>query len=263
MLLPGLVALALMPLVIHLLYLPESKNTPDAADFARGKLRELGLVSRDEKILLGVFALLLFLWASVLERVFDPGWAVDPTTAAFVGLGALLLSGVLTWEDLLKEKSAWDTVVWFSALVMMATYKLGLIAWLSKSLESGVDGLGIDWILACALLRLAYLYAHHLFASTTAHITAMFAAFYGAGLALGAPPPRAASRLAGSGRRAVEAARSASRSGSGWRFQASAQGAQPSVVPSACACIVIERSYAGGEPSRYTGWQRPSSQRMR
>lgn len=35
---------------------------------------------------------------------------------------------------------------------------------------------------------LAYLYAHYMFASTTAHITAMFAAFYTAGLALGAPP---------------------------------------------------------------------------
>jgi DASS family divalent anion:Na+ symporter len=34
---------------------------------------------------------------------------------------------------------------------------------------------------------LTYLYAHYAFASTTAHITAMFAAFYGAGLALGAP----------------------------------------------------------------------------
>ena len=38
-----------------------------------------------------------------------------------------------------------------------------------------------------ALLLLAYLYAHYMFASTTAHITAMFAAFYGAGIALGAP----------------------------------------------------------------------------
>jgi DASS family divalent anion:Na+ symporter len=41
---------------------------------------------------------------------------------------------------------------------------------------------------ACLLLMLAYLYAHYMFASTTAHITAMFAAFYTAGLALGAPP---------------------------------------------------------------------------
>ena len=34
---------------------------------------------------------------------------------------------------------------------------------------------------------LAYLYAHYLFASTTAHITAMFGAFFAAGIALGAP----------------------------------------------------------------------------
>ncbi len=191
MLLPGLVALALMPLVIYVLYPPEIKSTPDAAGFARAKLRELGPMSRDEKILLGVFALLLFLWASVLERLVDPGWAVDPTTAAFIGLGVLLLSGVLTWDDLLKEKSAWDTIVWFSALVMMATYlnKLGLIGWLSKAIETGIGGLGFDhWFPACSLLLLAYLYAHYMFASTTAHITAMFGAFYGAGLALGAPP---------------------------------------------------------------------------
>ena len=191
MLLPGLVALALMPLVIYLMYPPEIKSTPDAARFARAKLRELGPMSRDEKILLGVFALLLFLWASVLERLIDPTWAVDPTTAAFVGLGVLLLSGVLAWDDLLKEKSAWDTIVWFSALVMMATYlnKLGLIGWLSKAIETGIGGLGFDhWFPACSLLLLAYLYAHYMFASTTAHITAMFGAFYGAGLALGAPP---------------------------------------------------------------------------
>jgi DASS family divalent anion:Na+ symporter len=40
---------------------------------------------------------------------------------------------------------------------------------------------------ACLLLMLAYC-MHYMFASTTAHITAMFAAFYTAGLALGAPP---------------------------------------------------------------------------
>ncbi|HRP26887.1 MAG TPA: DASS family sodium-coupled anion symporter [Burkholderiaceae bacterium] len=191
MLLPGLVALALMPLVIYWLYPPEIKSTPDAAHFARGKLREMGPMHRHEKILLGVFALLLALWAGVPERIFGDAWAVDPTTAAFAGLAVLLLTGVLAWEDLLKEKSAWDTVVWFSALVMMATYlnKLGLIGWLSKAIETGIGGLGLEgWFPACSLLLLAYLYAHYMFASTTAHITAMFGAFYATGLALGAPP---------------------------------------------------------------------------
>lgn len=59
--------------------------------------------------------------------------------------------------------------------------------WLSKSLQGGIEHLGIGWVGAGLLLLLAYTYAHYMFASTTAHITAMFAAFCGAGLALGAP----------------------------------------------------------------------------
>jgi len=189
MLLPGLVGIALMPLVLYWLYPPQIKHTPDAAQFARAKLVERGALNRGEKIMLAVFVLLLLLWAGVPAMIFGSAWALDPTTTAFVGLGALLLTGVLDWEDVLKEKSAWDTIVWFSALVMMATYlsKLGLIAWFSRSIETGIGSLGLDWVGATALLLLAYLYAHYLFASTTAHITAMFAAFFGAGIALGAP----------------------------------------------------------------------------
>ena len=189
MLLPGLVALLLMPLVLYWLYPPQIKSTPNAAQFARSKLAERGPLNRGEKIMLGVFVMLLLLWAGVPAMIFGSAWVVDPTTTAFLGLGVLLLTGVLDWEDVLKEKSAWDTIVWFSALVMMATFlnKLGLIGWFSTSIKNGIGSLGLDWVGAGALLLLAYLYAHYLFASTTAHITAMFAAFYGAGIALGAP----------------------------------------------------------------------------
>ena len=190
MLLPGLVALVLMPLVIYWMYPPEVKSTPNAAQFAREKLRELGSISRGEAIMLGVFFVLLVLWAGIPAFLFGPAAAVDPTTTAFLGLSLCLLTGVLSWDDVIKEKSAWDTIVWFGALVMMATFlnKLGLIAWFAHTLEQGIAHLGLGWMGASALLVLAYLYAHYLFASTTAHITAMFAAFYGAGLALGAPP---------------------------------------------------------------------------
>ena len=189
MLLPGLVALALMPLVVYWLNPPEIKSTPNAAQFARDRLREMGPVTRGELIMLGVFGVLLLLWAGIPAWIFGPAAAVDPTTTAFIGLSLCLITGVLTWDDVIKEKSAWDTIVWFGALVMMATFlnKLGLITWFAKSIETGIGSLGLGWMGASALLMLAYLYAHYAFASTTAHITAMFAAFYGAGLALGAP----------------------------------------------------------------------------
>ena len=38
------------------------------------------------------------------------GVKVDATATTFLGLSLCLLTGVLTWEDALKEKSAWDTI---------------------------------------------------------------------------------------------------------------------------------------------------------
>ncbi|HCD7744646.1 DASS family sodium-coupled anion symporter [Serratia marcescens] len=189
-LVPGLCSLLVMPLVIYLLYPPEVKSTPDAPRFAREKLQALGPVTLPEKITLGVFALLLVLWAGIPAMVFGPALAVNPTTAALIGLAVLLATGVLSWEDVLKHKGAWDTVVWFSALVMMASFlgKLGLIGWLSQTVGNGIDRMGMSWVGGTILLTLIYLYSHYFFASTTAHVTAMFAAFFAAGIALGAPP---------------------------------------------------------------------------
>ncbi|MBA3057262.1 MAG: anion permease [Gammaproteobacteria bacterium] len=190
MLLPGLVAMALMPLVLYWLSPPEIKDTPAASQFARDRIAELGSIKGNEKILLGVFALMLLLWAGVPAMLLGKAYEVDATAAAALGLSLLLVTSVLEWDDVLKEKGAWDTITWFAALVMMATFlnKLGLITWFSKSIETGILGLGLGWVGAVALLTLVYMYAHYLFASTTAHITAMFGAFFAAGIALGAPP---------------------------------------------------------------------------
>lgn len=190
MLVPGLVALAIMPLVVYLLYPPEIKKTPDASAMARQQLKDLGPISRDEWIMLFVFGLMLILWAGIPAMLLGPAWMVNATTTAFIGLGLLLLSKVLTWDDVLKEKSAWDTIIWFGALVMMATQlnKSGLLAVMTDWLTQGIDGLGAGWVMGSLLLVAVYLYAHYMFASTTAHITAMFAAFFAAGLYLGAPP---------------------------------------------------------------------------
>lgn len=190
MLLPGLVALALMPLVLYVFYPPEIKVTPDATTFAKARLAALGPVSRNEKLTLGVFMTLLLLWADIPMRLFGPAFQLDPTTTAFIGLAILLLTGVLTWQDILGEKTAWDTLIWFGALVMMAGQlnELGVIAWFSGTMRDLIADTGMGWQAASALLILVFLYSHYFFASTTAHITAMMGAFLTVGLAMGAPP---------------------------------------------------------------------------
>lgn len=187
MVVPGMVAMVLMPIILYFLYKPEITSTPDAPEMARAKLKEMGLMSRNEKITLGVFAVLLVLWAGLLAPL---GIKVDATTTTFLGISLLLLTGVLTWDDVLKEKGAWDTIVWFAALVMMATFlnKLGLIKWFSDLMGQQIQGMGLSWVVGCALLALVYIYSHYMFASGTAHVTAMLGAFYAVGLHLGAPP---------------------------------------------------------------------------
>ena len=188
MVVPGLVAMAVMPIILFFLYKPEITSTPDAPEMARTKLKEMGPMSKGEKIMLGVFAVLLLLWAGVPDMLF--GVKVDATTTTFLGLSLLLLTGVLTWDDVLKEKGAWDTIVWFAALVMMATFlnKLGLIKWFSDMMGQQIQGMGLSWVVGCALLAVVYIYSHYMFASGTAHVTAMLGAFYAVGLHLGAPP---------------------------------------------------------------------------
>lgn len=191
MLLPGLVAFALMPLVLYFFFPPEVKETPNAVQFAKEKLAQMGKMSLDEKIMLVIFGILLILWADLpVLLTGDKTLTINATATAFIGLSLLLLSNVLTWDDILKEKSAWDTIIWFGALIMMATYlnKLGVIKWFSGSLESTIGSLGVSGMAAGLLLILAYMYAHYMFASTTVHITAMFAAFLSAAVTLGSPP---------------------------------------------------------------------------
>ncbi len=198
-LVPGIIALVLMPLVIYFMCPPELKETPEAPELARNKLAEMGPLNRDEKIMIGVFALLLLLWAGVPAMIFGKAFALNATTVAFLGLSILLVTSVLTWNDVLSEKSAWDTITWFAALVMMATFlgKLGLTEWFSIQIKTMIEGMGIGWVGATALLVGIYFYAHYFFASTTAHITAMFGAFFAAGIALGAPPMYLALLMAG------------------------------------------------------------------
>jgi DASS family divalent anion:Na+ symporter len=189
-LLPCLVMLLVMPLVLYLLYPPEIKQTPGAREMATAELAKLGPMRLPEAITLGVLIMMLAVWAGVPSWLLGPAFGLDPTTTAFIGLALLLITGVLEWDDILKAKSAWDTLIWFAALVMMATFlgNLGLTKWFSVTIQGGITQMGLDWKMSAAILVLVYFYAHYFFASTTAHVTAMFAAFFAAGIALGTPP---------------------------------------------------------------------------
>lgn len=179
---PGLVSLAIIPLLLYRLYPPEVKSTPGAAAYATKELEALGPLSRREWLMLGTFVLILALWLT-------PAWhGIGYSVVAILGLGALLMTGVLSWNDVITERPAWDVFIWYGGLLQLAAVlsQTGITDWFAQS-TAGMLG-GWSWPLALAVLILVYFYAHYAFASITAHATAMYIPFLTVAIAAGAPP---------------------------------------------------------------------------
>ena len=187
---PGMLSLLVVPFLIYRLYPPEITQTPEAPALAQQRLQEMGAMRRDEKILLAVFVLLLTLW------IVGGAIGINATTTAMVGVAAMLASGALAWNDILEERSGWDTLIWFAVLVMMASQlgQLGLLDWFTGQVSTLLGD--SHWLMAFLSLSLIYFYSHYFFASNTAHVSAMYAPFLALALAVGTPPLLAALLLA-------------------------------------------------------------------
>jgi len=179
-----------VPWLLYRVFPPEVKHTPAAREFASKELKAMGPMKQSERLMLMVFGLVAILWITTELH------HVDYAVVALVGISVLLVTGVLDWEDIISEKAAWAVFIWYGGLIRMAE-ALGQTG-LTKRFAEAAAGLtaGWKWWLALASLLLIYFYAHYVFASITAHATAMFVPFLIVILAAGAPPYLAVLSLA-------------------------------------------------------------------
>lgn len=185
---PGLVSLLLTPYVLYRLYPPEIREMPDARRMAEQELRDMGPMSAVEKVVACVFVGALALWAtSELTHL-------NATVVGMLAVCVLLLTEVLTWQDVLDEKGAWDTMFWMGSLIALASAlaKSGFIKWVAESAGAMIAAAGLSWVSAFGILIVIYVYSHYAFASVTAHISAMYAGFVAVSVTVGTPPLLAA-----------------------------------------------------------------------
>lgn len=189
---PALIGIVLTPVLVYALAPPQLRETGNAPAEARQRLAALGPMGRDESIMAGTMVLAVTLW------VFGDKIGVAPVVAALVGLSVLLVSGVLTWKECLDYNPAWDTLIWFAVLISMSSAlgTLGLIGSFSDFAGGALTSLGLPTMALFAALHVLFWGVHYLFASQTAHIGALYAAFLTLMLAAGVPPLLAAMSLA-------------------------------------------------------------------
>ncbi|HEU4926309.1 MAG TPA: DASS family sodium-coupled anion symporter [Vicinamibacterales bacterium] len=178
---PTLTAMVLLPLLLYRLIPPEVTATPAAPAAAKAALATLGALSRHEKIVAAVFAGMVVLWALASPL------ALDSTAVAFLGLGIMLATGVLTIADIAREGDVLATFIWFAVLFTLSSQlnELGFMGFLGKRLAAAMNGWSA--LLAGLVLTIAYVLLHYLFVSQTAHLLALFGVFLDVGVKLGVP----------------------------------------------------------------------------
>jgi divalent anion:Na+ symporter, DASS family len=178
---PTLAGIVLMPLLLRTLIVPEVDATPEAPAAARKALAALGPLHRDEKIVLATFVGMVALWGSAAT------FGLDSTAIAFLGLGALLASGVLTLDDIAKEGDVLATFIWFAVLFTLSSQlnELGFMGYLGEHLAGSLNGLSP--LPAAVVIIGAYVALHYMFVSQTAHLLALFGVFLDVGVKLGVP----------------------------------------------------------------------------
>lgn len=185
---PGLLSLLLMPYLLYKLYPPEIHEMPHAKQMAVEALEKMGPMSWMEKVVLAVFVGSLALWAtSSLTHM-------NATGVGMLAVTVLLLTNVLTWQDVLQEKDAWNTMFWMGSLIALAgaLSSSGFIKVVADMAGAAIQSAGLSWLAAFIILVLIYVYSHYAFASVSAHIGAMYAAFLAVAVAVGTPPLLAA-----------------------------------------------------------------------
>ncbi len=178
---PGLVCCAVVPWVVHRLVPPEVQHTPEAPAFAATELRNMGPLSRDERITLAVFVGVGLLWIT-------SGWhRLDVAFVALLGFCVLLITGTMHWQTASSERAAWDVFVWYGGLLRMGEILNGTGA--TKVFAESVGGLftGVPWVFVLLAILVIYFYTHYAFASITAHVLAMFPPFVVMLVGIGVP----------------------------------------------------------------------------
>jgi L-tartrate/succinate antiporter len=169
--------LLVVPLLAYVLCPPELKRSPEVPPWAAEELRRLGPMSRREIVFGGLVTGALALWIGA-------SGIVHPTAAALVVMALMLLTRVVTWQEMAGHAPAWDMLLRLALLVTVADglSRTGFVGWMAHGLGRQLSGLPPG--AAGAGLVVAYYLSHYLFATTTAHATAIFPVMLAVGLAI-------------------------------------------------------------------------------
>jgi len=179
----GVILILVLPYLVYKIYPPEIKSSQEVQSWASQELGRMGKFSRRELVMALLAILALALW------IFG-GSVVDATTVVGIVISLMIITGIVTWDDILSNKPAWNVLAWFATLVAMADglNKVGFVTWFARSASDLLTGLS-PLVIMVSLLVIFFV-VHYMFASITAHVTAVLPVILAAGALVPGMPVR-------------------------------------------------------------------------
>jgi L-tartrate/succinate antiporter len=186
----GLTLIAMLPLLLYRVYPPVIRRAPEVPGWAGDQLRVMGPMTRREMTLLVLVLSALALWIGAADTI-------DPALTAILIVLLMVISGVVTWDDVIGQKEAWNVLIWFGTLVTLAggLGETGFVAWVANAAAPALSGMAL-WPTIVVLVGTFY-FLHYFFASITAHTATLLPVFLGIAVSIPGVSPVAWALLLG------------------------------------------------------------------
>jgi len=173
----GIALLVLVPLLSYWICRPEIKASPEIANWAGNELQGMGPMSRKEWIMSALVLIAMFLWITGanpdIKLPLLGSNFINPTMVVFVIISLLLLTGVVQFDDILTERSAWEVFFYFTSLLTLASglNQIGFIKWVAEGFARPLAS--VSPTMALILLATLFFWIHYFFSSITSHTAAV------------------------------------------------------------------------------------------
>jgi len=179
---PAIIIIVIVPQAISKYLGQGNMDLEQTKSYSDRMLRQMKDMSRNEKFLCLVFALCLFLWITTGIT------GIDTTLVTFIGVLSLIVLNVISWDDVLNNKKAWDTFFWLGGMIVMANQlsEVGISSLIGKYIAAIVESIPI-FPIQVVLLFVFYFLSMFFFSSMTGHVIALAGPFMNAAEKLAIP----------------------------------------------------------------------------
>ncbi|WP_104760732.1 DASS family sodium-coupled anion symporter [Helicobacter cetorum] len=171
----GVILILLVPLLAYKTCTPTLKGSKEVSLWAKEELKIMGAFSLKEILMLGLTLLALLGW------IFSKTLGLHASTTALIVMVLMVFFKIISYNDILKNKEAFNILILFGALITMASglKNVGFLTFVGNSAKDFLEHTSLEPLIITLIIVILFYMLHYLFASITAHVSALLALFIG------------------------------------------------------------------------------------